>query len=101
LLWRKVGRYSPQADGKIEKETDGALLLVCGKTAAKFHVCGSAAFDARGEFPVLSHRMLKIWVAALAAGVAMADEELSWEEARCIMTNKRIAFFGDSVTRFC
>mmetsp|Transcript_16317 Transcript_16317/g.53142 ORF Transcript_16317/g.53142 Transcript_16317/m.53142 type:complete len:123 (+) Transcript_16317:49-417(+) len=40
---------------------------------------------------------------ALMAAVALGDEgdDMTWEEARCIMTNKRMVFLGDSIQRYC
>ena len=38
-------------------------------------------------------------VVALAAGAALGD--MTWEQAQCAIADKRVAFFGDSLSRYC
>ena len=35
------------------------------------------------------------------AAVAAAVDEVSWDEAKCVMKGKSIAFMGDSISRNC
>ena len=59
-----------------------------------------AAFLSRGQPPMpLPPRMR--WAARAALLVASVRASMTWEEAQCVVAGRRIAFFGDSLSRFC
>ncbi|KAH8069512.1 N2-acetyl-L-ornithine:2-oxoglutarate 5-aminotransferase [Aureococcus anophagefferens] len=41
------------------------------------------------------------WAARAALLVASVRASMTWEEAQCVVAGRRIAFFGDSLSRFC
>ena len=41
------------------------------------------------------------WAARVALLVANVRASMTWEEAQCVVAGRRIAFFGDSLSRFC
>jgi len=49
----------------------------------------------------LSTDRAKMRAAFLLASVASAADKVSWDEAKCVMEGKSIAFMGDSVSRDC
>ena len=44
--------------------------------------------------------MVRVLV-ALSLARSLAQAAVEWEEAKCVLLNKRIAFLGDGITRNC
>ena len=59
-----------------------------------------AAFLSRGQPPMLLPPRMR-WAARAALLVASVRASMTWEEAQCVVAGRRIAFFGDSLSRFC
>lgn len=43
----------------------------------------------------------RLFLCVFILGPGRAAAQVTWDEARCVLENKRIAFFGDSISRFC
>ena len=40
-------------------------------------------------------------VAAAAAVIAAGDDHMTWSQASCVLEGRKLAYFGDSQSRFC